>query len=565
MATSNRRLAPRSPYQYQVLWICALPEIELEPAKLMLDHEHEPPPVSQWLNEYDENWYAYGDVNGHNVVIACMPLNQPGRVSAQLMVTPVPRSFPNVRISLFVGIGGGVPRNPSPPDATKDIRLGDVVIGWGDEPGHPAVIVYDYVRFRGRGGVDRDLLGQVDAPNRVLIQHLTPFILDPVLGDRAGFNENLERLKHKPEYQHPGLDNDILYAANYEHQTAVLEENHSACATCDNSQREVRPPRLTTKAMFHRGTILSGDSVMMSASDRDTLSLKYNGKVFEMEAAGVMATTHPLVIRGVSDYSDSHKSPRFKKYAAATAAAFARELLCEIRATAINDLRANQYPMASWSDSQRGSGLQAQGTVQGIHDDSDRRRLEEAQWTTADHEYATVLTTINRLYESANDLWRTRHPPNNNILGTLQQVLGLLERARDLLERPGIPYRNLRGKVFFRLIQAERDITFKCKRQEQDHHIYLAFAYGEEALKAAKATQKPGLIAHVQLEIAFSRGREALLLVERLGRDDRGVRNASLQQIKAALDKMRDVGHEKYEFNRKHAQTYWIPRLSANI
>jgi hypothetical protein len=48
---------------------------------------------------------------------------------------------------------------------------------------------------------------------------------------------------------------------------------------------------------------------------------------FEMEAAGLMNYLPCLVIRGICDYADSHKNKRWQGYAAAAAAAYARELL----------------------------------------------------------------------------------------------------------------------------------------------------------------------------------------------------------------------------------------------
>ncbi|KAM0191940.1 hypothetical protein ACHAPI_008660 [Fusarium lateritium] len=47
----------------------------------------------------------------------------------------------------------------------------------------------------------------------------------------------------------------------------------------------------------------------------------------ETEAAGLMNHFPCLVIRGISDYADSHKNDRWQKYAAVTAAAYAKELL----------------------------------------------------------------------------------------------------------------------------------------------------------------------------------------------------------------------------------------------
>ncbi|KAE8139545.1 hypothetical protein BDV38DRAFT_280898 [Aspergillus pseudotamarii] len=44
-----------------------------------------------------------------------------------------------------------------------------------------------------------------------------------------------------------------------------------------------------------------------------------------MEAAGLMDNFPCLVIRGICDYADSHKNKDWQEYAAATAAAYAKE------------------------------------------------------------------------------------------------------------------------------------------------------------------------------------------------------------------------------------------------
>lgn len=48
---------------------------------------------------------------------------------------------------------------------------------------------------------------------------------------------------------------------------------------------------------------------------------------FKMEAAGLVDHVPCLVVRGICDYADTHKSKEWQKYAAATAAAYAKELL----------------------------------------------------------------------------------------------------------------------------------------------------------------------------------------------------------------------------------------------
>jgi nucleoside phosphorylase len=81
----------------------------------------------------------------------------------------------------------------------------------------------------------------------------------------------------------------------------------------------------------HYGTIVSGNQVIKSAAERENLSAKLGGVYcFEMEAAGLMNSFPCLVIRGICDYADSHKNKRWQAYAAATAAACAKEVLSVI-------------------------------------------------------------------------------------------------------------------------------------------------------------------------------------------------------------------------------------------
>lgn len=87
---------------------------------------------------------------------------------------------------------------------------------------------------------------------------------------------------------------------------------------------------------MHYGTIASGNAVIKDSITRDKLQHDFNAICVEMEAAGVMDTALPcLAIRGICDYADSHKNNRWQPYAAATAAAYAKELLVIIPAADI--------------------------------------------------------------------------------------------------------------------------------------------------------------------------------------------------------------------------------------
>ena len=88
------------------------------------------------------------------------------------------------------------------------------------------------------------------------------------------------------------------------------------------------------------GTIASGNQVIKDGLTRDRLSSELGGVLrFEMEAAGLMNSFPCLVIRGICDYADSHKNKRWQGYAAATAAACAKEVLSTIPAAEVAKTR----------------------------------------------------------------------------------------------------------------------------------------------------------------------------------------------------------------------------------
>src|ERR1700759_1299814 len=99
MASPQRRRE-----DYTVGWVCALP-IELAAAQEMLDEEHE----DLEPDDHDHNLYSLGRINGHNVVIVCLPAGDIGTNPAATVATQMRSTFRSVRFGLMVGIGGGVP------------------------------------------------------------------------------------------------------------------------------------------------------------------------------------------------------------------------------------------------------------------------------------------------------------------------------------------------------------------------------------------------------------------------------------------------------------------------
>ncbi|KAH7187139.1 hypothetical protein DER44DRAFT_173741 [Fusarium oxysporum] len=296
--------------EYTIGWICALQE-EYEAACRMLDDEFEGPETS---DANDNNTYVFGRISEHKVVIGCVPDGRYGISSAAVVARDMVRSFPSLKFALMVGIGGGAPT----PD--RDIRLGDVVVSvpQGTLGG---VIQYDFGKWLPNGRFQQT--SQLNSPPEVLlgvIPEMRRRHNDPRKPDRI--LEHLRLMDDMPEYKRPAEDR--LYRADYQHKGGIT------CENCATNRLEERLPRETQRAItVHYGIIASANSVMKNAEERDKCARDPELKVlcFEMEAAGLMNNFPCLVIRGICDYSDSHKNDEWHKYAALAAAAYTRELL----------------------------------------------------------------------------------------------------------------------------------------------------------------------------------------------------------------------------------------------
>ncbi|EXU97777.1 phosphorylase, AAA and WD40 domain protein [Metarhizium robertsii] len=137
----------------------------------------------------------------------------------------------------------------------------------------------------------------------------------------------------KPEGKYGGV-------VQYDHGKALRGPawQRSRCKDCDQSQEIKRVEREDADPRIHYGLIASGNTVVKDAVFRDEISevIGQGCMCFEMEAAGLMDSFPCLVIRGICDYADSHKNDRWQRYAAATAAAFAKELLGYVPTAQLN-------------------------------------------------------------------------------------------------------------------------------------------------------------------------------------------------------------------------------------
>ncbi|KAL4731226.1 hypothetical protein ACLX1H_000188 [Fusarium chlamydosporum] len=256
---------------YTIGWICAI-LTEYVAAQELLDEEHDPP---NFLQPNDSNHYTLGRIGGHNVAVAVLPDGEYGTDSAASVATSMLRTFPNIRIGLFVGIGGGAPSEK------HDIRLGDIVVS-APRGGESGVFQYDF------GKTIQDQVFQntrsLDQPPRTLRTAL--------VGIRARYQRRghqLEQtietiLKRNPrledKYQRPRPDTDRLFKADFVHDERGCKE---FCAVNENHliRRRERTKHEDNPAV-HYGLIASANRLMKDAVIWDKL--------------------------GICDYSDSYKN-----------------------------------------------------------------------------------------------------------------------------------------------------------------------------------------------------------------------------------------------------------------
>jgi nucleoside phosphorylase len=238
----------------------------------------------------------------------------------------------------MVGIGGGIAR----PDEDQDIRLGDIVVSQPDGT-TGGVCQYDLVKAKAGG--QRERKGFLRPPPTVLLKALGSIQADHERRDsRVPFHmqEMLEKnpkmgkkSKKSPGYAYQGFENDRLFQASCNHVSG------SDCSGCDEAGEVPRDARDTTDPEIHYGIIASGNTLVKDAAERDRIveTVGEDCLCFEMEAAGLIDHFPCLVIRGICDYADTHKNDRWQRYASATAAAYAKELLAYVPAVEVQETK----------------------------------------------------------------------------------------------------------------------------------------------------------------------------------------------------------------------------------
>ncbi|KAH6995351.1 nucleoside phosphorylase domain-containing protein [Ilyonectria destructans] len=281
------------PQDYTVGWVCATIS-EYVAAQEFLDEEHqdEEQETLGTLHPDDANHYTLGRIGKHHVVVAFSSNSQSGAASNTAI--DMVRSFPNIRIALLVGIGYGA-RNDA-----HDIRLGDVVVGYGRD----GVFQYDF-----------DSTVENHSFQDVRFFNQPPLALQTTI---AGMQAQYKRSGHQLEQTI-----DCVFEKN----PRLREEYQRPQAPCDlEADGSNTVPRHDNPAI-HFGTVASSNRLMTDAAERKKLAADSNVLCFETEEVGLNTNFPCLFIRGICGHSDSNENKEWQGYAAMAAAAYAHDLL----------------------------------------------------------------------------------------------------------------------------------------------------------------------------------------------------------------------------------------------
>ncbi|PKK39890.1 hypothetical protein CI102_15186 [Trichoderma harzianum] len=335
--------APANRKNFHVAIICARSR-EANAVMLLFDQFWDGERDQYGRADGDENHYITGCIGGQNVVLAVLP--DMGANNAAAATASLRSSYTSLRLALLVGICGGVPRIER---LNLNVYLGDVVVS-------KSIIQYDYGRqYAGHFAIKNTVENSLGKANKD-IQSLLAVLRTEKMRERLQ-NETLKHLqhlqeeairkRHRADYRYPGAIKDNLYSQKHVHQHRIAcdlcaankfckSASEASCveAGCSSTEivaRDVVGDRVVKNGSFspeiHIGKVGSGNTIMMSGSDRDQIAARHNIIAFETEGAGAWDEVPCIVIKGISNYADSHKNKDWRDFAAATAASVAKAIL----------------------------------------------------------------------------------------------------------------------------------------------------------------------------------------------------------------------------------------------
>ncbi|KAL3479405.1 nucleoside phosphorylase domain-containing protein [Aspergillus californicus] len=341
-------LRPRSRLAFEIALFCVL-KVERDALETSLDEEYEKDGFSYGKAADDPNSYTTGRFGNHHIVLVYLP--EMGNIGSTAAAAGIKRTFPEIKLALVVGICGVTPYTPG--ESKQEILLGDVMIS-------TAVVKASAGRQYSDGLVLRtkteEILGRAPVEIRAFLQRLQGASAFGRLEQKTakygmGILESLDA-----HGAYPGPSNDKLYPSDYRHKHQDLSVCE-ICARCQHSADEVCQAALQSPCeelscdetlLLPRGRLrdaraerrqpsiwfgrfASAEFVLRSGSHRDRLTEGDSVIAFEMEGAGIWDYLPTILVKGASDYADSHKNKSWQQYSAIVAAGCAKAIVEEWR------------------------------------------------------------------------------------------------------------------------------------------------------------------------------------------------------------------------------------------
>lgn len=326
--TSTRKKVPvwiseeTSAALYTIALFCVTEE-EGQLVRAILDRRHEAP---RDLHTYSGTYYAYGEIDGRHGVHHVVVIRSRKAGKAALMTAAAKDSlksnFPNLEHAFVIGISGGLSR----PGSAKSVYKGDVVVA-KSVYGKDAIIEYDLAVMR--SSFDAQPKDHADKTTAELDSCFDRWYEDYKDGKNESVQTILESLVERDEeYYAPDAENDFRFLPEQTHRG-----EQGDCSGCrrfysGGRARKTQKQGNCYPLRVHRGMVLTGSSLIRSTHERERITSIYpEALCVDMESAVLMDSWHPLIIRGISDYADSHYDYDWVSYASATAAAVAKSII----------------------------------------------------------------------------------------------------------------------------------------------------------------------------------------------------------------------------------------------
>lgn len=234
-----------------------------------------------------------------------------GNNSAAVAATAMLAAFPSISDILMVGIAGGVPNTADSTaraaNAEDHVRKGDIVVG-------EQVIQYDMLKLEIDKNENRSRMPQ---PSAKLLNAVNRLRLEE-LQSRYPWEKIIVSTSAKLKWSRPTKDLIFNFKIGPRGSIQKSQIRHPR-------QRGRRPNR----PIVHLANIGSANILLKDSTLREKLRVRHKIRAVEMEGSGIADAAWTfnsgyLVIRGICDYCDMDKDNKWQRYAAVSAAGYAK-------------------------------------------------------------------------------------------------------------------------------------------------------------------------------------------------------------------------------------------------